>query len=332
MLDSRGEIDTIVALQLPTEAMNEIMNIRAGMGETGETYLVGPDQRMRCDSFLDPKDHSMAASFAGTVKNNGVNTEAYQEAMAGKSDATVITHYDGDPVLSAYAPVSVFDTQWALLAEIEKDEAFLPVMEMQISNSAAKSGLTETRAIIMAVAVVAIAGVAIAIALSITRPLRKAVDFALTVANGNLTKRVEINQSDEIGDLARALNDMAGNLQEMVRNLGSNAQTLSHSSSELSATATQLAGGAEETTSQSGLRGRRGGRDVDQHEQHRRLDRRDDGQRQDGGFVRGGDDGQYHRNRQEHRTGLQRSRKCRPSGEFEQRQHRPTRCRCRRDR
>ena len=56
---------------------------------------------MRSDSFLDPKGHSVIASFAGTVKNNGVNTEAAQLAIAGKTGNKIITDYNGTPVLSA---------------------------------------------------------------------------------------------------------------------------------------------------------------------------------------------------------------------------------------
>ena len=54
---------------------------------TGETYLLGPDKLMRSDSFLDSQGHSVAASFAGTVETNGVDTEAAKEALAGKTDA-----------------------------------------------------------------------------------------------------------------------------------------------------------------------------------------------------------------------------------------------------
>ena len=47
-----------------------VMNERSSMGETGETYLVGPDLRMRSDSYLDPVNHSVAASGKGTIEKN----------------------------------------------------------------------------------------------------------------------------------------------------------------------------------------------------------------------------------------------------------------------
>jgi methyl-accepting chemotaxis protein len=97
--------------------------------------------------------------------------------------------------------------------------------------------------------------IGIVLAFIITRgivgPIRKGVEFAETVAGGNLTERVDIDQADEVGDLAKALNSMAENLQDVMRNITENSKTLAGASTELSSTATQLASGAEETTNQS---------------------------------------------------------------------------------
>ncbi len=65
--------------QLPMDAINQIMTERNGMGETGETYLVGPDKLMRSDSLLDPA-HTIKASFANPEKGR-VDTEASREAL-----------------------------------------------------------------------------------------------------------------------------------------------------------------------------------------------------------------------------------------------------------
>ncbi|MCP4640947.1 MAG: methyl-accepting chemotaxis protein, partial [bacterium] len=56
--DEEGKIVGIMAVQLPLEQINAIMMARDGLGETGETYLVGQDQLMRSDSFLDPENHT----------------------------------------------------------------------------------------------------------------------------------------------------------------------------------------------------------------------------------------------------------------------------------
>ncbi len=123
-----GKIIGVVALQISIDAINEIMGQRTGLGETGETYLVGPDSLMRSDSFLDPANRSVTASFKDPSKGS-VSTEASRAACNGKTDAKVIAGYNGKYVLSAYTPVKIGDITWGLIAETEIAEAFCPKNE-----------------------------------------------------------------------------------------------------------------------------------------------------------------------------------------------------------
>lgn len=120
-----------VAVQLSIEKINQVMQIREGMGQTGETYLVGSDNRMRSDSYLDAENRSVQASFAGTVQHNGVDTDASKAALAGEQGIQTIIDYNGNPVLSAFAPLDVFGVRWALLAEIDVAEIMAPAQRMQ---------------------------------------------------------------------------------------------------------------------------------------------------------------------------------------------------------
>lgn len=196
----------VVALQLPLDTVNSIMGVRAGMGETGETYLIGPDKRMRSDSFLDKEGHSVKASFAGPIEKNGVDTEAAREALAGKSDAKVITDYNGNPVLSAYAPVNVFDTTWALLAEIDEAEAFAPVKAMEANAAGAKNSLQQKAWLVAVLSAVVIALVAFGVAAVITAPIQKVAGVLKVVAEGDYTQKADVKSKDEIGRMAESLN------------------------------------------------------------------------------------------------------------------------------
>ena len=120
----------VVAVQLSIARINAVMQVREGMGRSGETYLVGSDGRMRSDSFLDPQNRTVLASFAGTTEKNGVNTAASQAAFAGKSGLAYIDDYNNNPVVSAYAPLQVMGLQWALLAEIDVAEIAAPAKRM----------------------------------------------------------------------------------------------------------------------------------------------------------------------------------------------------------
>ncbi len=123
-----GEIVGVLIFQMPLDKITEVMSERAGLGKTGETYLVGPDNLMRSDSYLDPKNYSVVASFRNPAKGT-INTEATRNALAGKADTKIITDYNGNPVLSSYTPVDVGGHTWALIAEIDVAEAFVPASE-----------------------------------------------------------------------------------------------------------------------------------------------------------------------------------------------------------
>lgn len=201
-----GEVQVLVALQLPLDRVNAIMGIRAGMGETGETYLVGPDNLMRSDSFLDPEGHSVIASFAGTVEANGVDSEASLDALAGNEGSKIITDYNGNLVLSAYAPLNIFGEKWALLAEIDKAEAFAPVDQMQASSDEAKGGLLFKAWMIAGVAMIAILGIAYAVAGLVTSPVKKVGMVLDKMAQGDYSHKADIDSKDEIGRMAGSLN------------------------------------------------------------------------------------------------------------------------------
>jgi methyl-accepting chemotaxis protein len=240
-----GEVELIVALQLSLGAINSIMQQREGMGETGETYLIGQDKLMRSDSYLDPDGHSVMASFAGTVKENGVDTEAADLALSGETDAKVITDYNGNPVLSAFTPVSVGDTTWALLAEIDEAEVRAPITALV--TAVAVAGLVI--AVLLAIGALFLAG-------GIAKPLTKGVAFAETVSRGELDAELDVEQKDEVGMLADALRqmmdklrDVVGEVQSATENVASGSEELSASSESLSQGATEQAASVEEVSS-----------------------------------------------------------------------------------
>jgi len=231
---SSGKTDIVVALQLSLESINSIMQSREGMGRTGETYLVGQDKLMRSDSFLDPAKHSVKASFAKPAEGS-VNTDAVKESFDGKTGAAIIMDYNGNPVLSAFTPVKVFDTTWAMVAEIDESEVKAPINNLIRSLS--------IMAIILAVIV---AVIAFFVAMSFVTPLIKGVLLVEAVAQGDLNVNAESDRRDEIGKISEALNNMVINLKRIVTEVKSSANNVASGSQELSATSEQMSQGANE--------------------------------------------------------------------------------------
>ncbi|ETR72251.1 MAG: methyl-accepting chemotaxis protein [Candidatus Magnetoglobus multicellularis str. Araruama] len=202
-----GTVDIVVALQLSLRAINHIMQQRAGMGETGESYLVGPDQLMRSDSFLDPTHHSVDASFRNPSKGK-VDTKASRTSLAGECGKEIIMDYNGNPVLSAYCPLSVYDKHWALIVEIDRQEAFAPVYLMQ-----------KIIVGIVVVTIVIIILISLFTANSIMVPIQRILQFIDRVRSGDKQIVLKMDSKDEIGQMGNALNEMVSGQRALQYNL-----------------------------------------------------------------------------------------------------------------
>ncbi|MDM8549477.1 ATP-binding protein [Desulfobacterales bacterium HSG2] len=203
----RNEFLGVVILRLTPVPINKIMLERSGMGETGETYLVGSDMLMRSDTFLDSVNHSVEASFINAEKGR-IDTQASRDALSGKSGRKIITSYTGKEVLSAYSPVKVGDTKWALIAETESSEAFEAVNSLLITTGA------------MAIAsVLIIFFVSFMLTRSIVHPITYLRDAMQQMRTGELGGHVHIKSRDEIGDLAESFNEMSEDLADSYRQI-----------------------------------------------------------------------------------------------------------------
>lgn len=124
-------LEGVIAVQIDPENIRKIMQERTGMGETGETYLVGPDKLMRSDSYLSPKHHSIKASFTNPSKGS-VDTEASRAVLSGKTETKIVIDYNGNPVVSSYTPFKYRDLSWGLIAEMDVSEVFASVNDLEI--------------------------------------------------------------------------------------------------------------------------------------------------------------------------------------------------------
>jgi len=130
-IHDNGELIGVMAVQLSIDRINAVMNSRSGMGETGETILVGADYLMRSDSFRDPEHRSVLASFRNPQQGK-VDTAATRAVHErSESGSGFIDDYFGHPVVVAYTPVQVGDTTWALVAKIDESEAFAAVSSLR---------------------------------------------------------------------------------------------------------------------------------------------------------------------------------------------------------
>jgi len=90
-----------------------------------------------------------------------------------------------------------------------------------------------------------------AITRSITGPMAKSLEVLDAIARGDLTRQLDIDQKDEVGRMAKALNAVTARLCKVVSRIRSASQDLEQSSSNLNEVSTELQRQAESTNVQS---------------------------------------------------------------------------------
>jgi len=124
--------------------------------------------------------------------------------------------------------------------------------QLEVARNLAETLVREANTIILvtiAIAVILGALIALFLASLITKPISKGVAFAQTLAAGDLTTTLDINQKDEIGMLAAALQSMSLRFKEVVQGVRTNADSMASASQEISATAQNLSQSAMEQAS-----------------------------------------------------------------------------------
>ncbi len=178
----------VLVFQMPIEKINGIMKESAGMGESGETYIVGSDMLMRSDSRF---------SKESTLLKQKVDTEAVKEALAGKTGSDIIKDYRGIDVFSAYTPLEFLGVKYAMIGEQDEDEVMKPLNSL-INNSILFSSLV----------VLIFGAVAFFVSRGISQPLIAILKKIKILEKGNTSFEVENkykDRSDEVGELARSI-------------------------------------------------------------------------------------------------------------------------------
>ena len=89
----------------------------------------------------------------------------------------------------------------------------------------------------------------------LTKPMRALLDRFKDIAEGDadLTQRVPITSSDELGQMAQNFNVFAASIQEDIQQIGGQADSLSSSSEEMRNLSQQIASANEETSTQASM-------------------------------------------------------------------------------
>jgi len=203
-----GVLSSVLVFQISDISIDKIMQLREGYGKTQEDYLVGEDNLMRSDSFLDPVNHSVKASFLNPSKGQ-VNTLSTREAFLGKTNTQLIIDYNGNRVLSSYQSVKVGeDLHWVILSEIDESEILVASNELRNQIILVSVILFLFIAVILYTIIIK----------GVINPLNNFQEgilgfFRYLSKESSEVKPLDDSSNDEIGNMAKVVNQNIGTLK-----------------------------------------------------------------------------------------------------------------------
>jgi methyl-accepting chemotaxis protein len=186
VFDPRKKLIGVMAIQMPIVAVNEMMQNRANLGDTGESFYVGADHLLRNDSLFSEGSDTLVTSYQNPI---------VAAALGGETASGVTADYRGLRMLATATPVEFNGANWAVVTTIGEDEAFAPI-----------AGMRNTMLTIGALLLVIAAGAGYLFSRSITRPISQLTDTMSKLAEGDLAVDVKgTERRDEVGAMAQAV-------------------------------------------------------------------------------------------------------------------------------
>jgi len=191
---SKNNTTSVIAIPVPINEINKLMleeNPENGLGASGEVYLVGSDYLMRSNSRFIPN----------AVLNIKVNSMGVTNAFMDNAGSSLIDDYRSIACLSSYDKISVPGLNWAIMAEIDYNEAMVPIISLR-----------NDIVFISLIICILLFSIAHFISRTITNPIIRLKNAAILIGEGTPKVNIKAVGSDEIGLLTEAFNTMSDQL------------------------------------------------------------------------------------------------------------------------
>ena len=179
------------------ERIQQILLERTGMGESGETYLVGDDMRLRS-----------ASRFFPDKSPYDITTDAprISEALEGKDGIGIFKDYRDIDVYSAFHRVEVPGVNWVILSELDVTEGKKPLLKL-------KHKLFLIALLVLLFAIMA----ALAITNYLNHPLLRIRQLLHRMALGNFDHSIhERYMISEVSEIFVALENLKNSINEAI--------------------------------------------------------------------------------------------------------------------
>ncbi|HHB92688.1 MAG TPA: response regulator [Thioploca sp.] len=188
----------VLILQLSIKKVDAIMQYSNGLGENGETILLGEDDHLlRSNSRFFEQD---------TLFN--LKIDNYASRDKGKTGIKKIIDSNGKKILVAYTPLQINGLNWSLHAKIDWDEA---TSGMRI--------MLWWSIFIIGISIIIIIRIAILFSNNFINPIRIITHATHTLIAGNMNVPLDTNRKDEIGQLAKAFQQMVTDVLQITEDI-----------------------------------------------------------------------------------------------------------------
>lgn len=211
----------VLILQVSSSTLNNTLSTnyrwkQYGLGDTGESLLIGLDGRVRNDTRLsisDPEAYHQfiekdklplsaiqtIEKFKGNALIQTSNTEGFERAKQNEPGISVYKNYLGKDVLGAYDLIQFQQQNYALTSEIEEGESFAPLK------------IFRTIAIVTTIIISILIGfLSYQLAKLVVRPLEMLSKSVVNFSKGDYSAQFKSSgRVQEIRDLSKAFGAMA---------------------------------------------------------------------------------------------------------------------------
>jgi class 3 adenylate cyclase len=203
----------VSATTLTELVTNDSQWVDAGLGETGEIYLVGDDMTLRTDSRLwleDPETFLNETSLTNgeavaqdvetrrtSILTQPVATEAVEEALATGSFSGTAIDYLGRETVTVAESIDVGKGQWVVIGAVTTEEAYSGLQ-----------GYLNLLIVMLVILIPLVAIVAVLASRRMLRPIGDLVEVADEVGGGRTDVSAPYFGHDEFDDVSQRLNDV----------------------------------------------------------------------------------------------------------------------------
>jgi len=220
--------------------------------KTAVDKVYGPHEALH-NSVIKINDALKYGQRNEAVQTFHANTTTLAEKTLAAIDGIIAWH--NDKLARQSQARAVYATK--TLPNLQKTQKLLEEIRNTVNSNimtdqtmlASASNTKTAVSILVAVALPLGILLAYVIANGILGPLKKGMSLADVIASGDLTKDIDVNQKDEVGQLANSLRRMSEGLKEVVEQVLKGAENVASGSEQLSASAQQMSQGATEQAS-----------------------------------------------------------------------------------